>query len=302
MAVAASATIEETEIQQSSKDHAKPSTTSKHSQMSQDLASPYRHIMPVPRLLYNDICEVTRFLWVHRKPALVHLLGGPVLGALIVWFAFATDPFGASEYCVPGGDFDINRSYKPFSAKHAFEITLGFGKLQFWEAKLIDVVWDICVGRGGQSLLALMTFVIFTKSLKKILQERADSVTIELYQATVFREASLVSLWKMGAGITSKMNFKTILRIVWMILASAYVLSFSTWMSAMTGYTSNVVPYINTYQNESRVAWAPSEVICTVHDGSRIGENNDYTFGSRGRSISEQLGREISDCKYECYT
>ncbi|KAI6759793.1 hypothetical protein HG531_013699 [Fusarium graminearum] len=45
-----------------------------------------------------------------------------------------------------------------------FEVTLAWGSLDFTTAKLIDVTWDLVVGRGGQ---ATMSFIAWKRRTRR---------------------------------------------------------------------------------------------------------------------------------------
>lgn len=60
--------------------------------------------------------------------------------------------------CHPDGIFRYSQRYSPWAISGLFQITFGFGSMSFSEAKLIDVTWDLLIGRGG----CLLSFLIYT--------------------------------------------------------------------------------------------------------------------------------------------
>ncbi|KAJ9131816.1 hypothetical protein NKR23_g11557 [Pleurostoma richardsiae] len=65
--------------------------------------------------------------------------------------------------CQPDGSLvPISGSYNLWSASGFFQITLGFGSLSFTAAKVIDIMWDITVGRLGQSALVYVSWRVFS--------------------------------------------------------------------------------------------------------------------------------------------
>ena len=196
------------------------------------------------------------------------------------------------SYCSPGGDFSLESEYDPWSMGHIFQISMGLGNLTFSEAKLIDVVWDDVVGRGGQSILAIVTFKVFTKTLTRLLEERRSSVSYGMFEAVVFQEASMSSIWKMGSTVCRNVTCREMAAFVWMAMASIYLLSFPTLLSAMTGYTTNVAPYFNTTQGV-KISWSNitmPQAAYTIADGDRIGLTSPYIVGNEG--YSNDKGRE----------
>jgi hypothetical protein len=52
--------------------------------------------------------------------------------------------------CRPDGNFRYYGHYDPWAPPGILQITISFGPMSFSNAKLIDVIWDVVVGRGGQ--------------------------------------------------------------------------------------------------------------------------------------------------------
>lgn len=76
----------------------------------------------------------------------------------------------------------------------------------------------------------------------------------------------------------------TTLWMVWMIISASFVLLFPTWLSAMTGYVSDLSPYIS-LQDDTRVPLTKGirPLIYTIHDGARLGSpftHNTYVLAS----------------------
>lgn len=153
--------------------------------------------------------------------------------------------------------------------------------MTFAQAKVIDIVWDIVVGRGGQGILAIVSYRVFSKCLTRLIEREHLSATYRLYEAIVFRDASLQSIWQLCTSFTKNMKQRDSAAICWIILASAYVVVFPTWVSAMTGYSSNVSPFIET-DSGSKVPWKNRRALYKIHDGNRIGKTVDYLVGSEG--------------------
>jgi len=73
------------------------------------------------------------------------------------------------------------------------DITLGFGRLTFAEAKALDIAWDLVVGRGGQVLLVVMAYPIFRRTLRLCLESPSRGVPIDTFAAVAFSRISLDS-------------------------------------------------------------------------------------------------------------
>lgn len=59
--------------------------------------------------------------------------------------------------------------------------------------------------------------------------------------------------------------------ILWTVLAGLFVLMVPTWLSAMTGYTADITPYVEDRSGTLIPATNFNPVIYTIHDAERIG-------------------------------
>lgn len=112
----------------------------------------------------------------HRIIACLPTLFASMLTVILLYFTTAGhgkdgDTFG----CDPGGNPWVYGA-KPRSGYHwtfgrkpdvwwdinfVLTINAGFGKLNYSVAKLIDVAWDLIVGRGAQALGAVAIYLVF---------------------------------------------------------------------------------------------------------------------------------------------
>lgn len=135
-------------------------------------------------------------------------------------------------------DWDLN----PLNPVYLFDITLGFGSLDFSVAKFIDVSWDMVVGRGGQLILVYVTHRVFKKVMLFTMERNA--VSYKFFAALALEDNSTYSLWRMIKDREYwKMGPKGCFTILGMILSSIYLISFPTLVSSMTGYTTLYTPY-----------------------------------------------------------
>jgi hypothetical protein len=203
--------------------------------------------------------------------------------ALIFVLMFNTFPVGLSnssgDYCLADGrtnpkslnGFDTV-SENPLSFSYFFTINMGFGSYSFSTAKFIDVTWDVLVGRGGQLFLIFITYRVFAKSLLYSMERYP--VSYKLFAAVAFDTASWSTMGRMcrdgfGRGFGAK------IRLIGMLLTSAYVIAFPTLMSAMTGYTTLWIPYI-AHTNGTLVELARFDRIdYFIVDAARIGLSNN---------------------------
>ena len=106
--------------------------------------------------------------------------------------------------CAEDGRFILDPStHTAWSTSDAFYITLGFGNLSFSTVKLIEVIWDVLIGRGLQAFLAFFTYKIITMSLARMM-ENGTAVSYTTLEALAFDQASLASVVKQFSGFNLK--------------------------------------------------------------------------------------------------
>jgi hypothetical protein len=177
-------------------------------------------------------------------------------GLLRIGFRFDIDNFDQPT-CDAGGNFQPPSSFSNpssfLSPSKVFQITMGFGAMSFSNAKIIDVVWDIVretcthlvsvtlmktqvVGRGGQAILAFISYRVFTKCLARLMER--SSVTLAVFESLTLRDAiSVSSILVLMKNFFMNGTVRAKLSMFWIIIASMYALFFQTLMSAMTGYS-----------------------------------------------------------------
>ena len=92
------------------------------------------------------------------------------------------------------------------------------------------------IGRGGQALLAYITYHIYSKALVLIMER--SSVSLEVFKAiTIQGGVSIRAIFTLINDFRTNATTGAKLSICWMIIAGIYVLFFQTMSSAMTGYS-----------------------------------------------------------------
>ncbi|KAK3378805.1 hypothetical protein B0T24DRAFT_522841 [Lasiosphaeria ovina] len=208
------------------------------------------------------------FLWICLLVGLLALLSP--LGSLN---KFALAPIAP---CQLDGTFDIDpNSYNWWSPSQVFQIALGSGSLTFGQAKVVDVVWDISVGRLGQAIMAYFSWRVF-----------ADYVTTSIVDSPItyatfwiiylYREPSLTSCFRLIRDFWRGHVLDSKCAMVFMLLTMFFLLSFPTLASAMTGYVMANRAYIRS-TDLSLIRFPdlmPTAYL--IHDGSRINLTDDY--------------------------
>ena len=80
-----------------------------------------------------------------------------------------------------------------------FEINLRTGNLSFTAAKLIDVTFDIVVGRGAQGCLAWIAYRLYTDVLIRVTEK--GQIRYDLFAAITIKPNDALTLTKATASI-----------------------------------------------------------------------------------------------------
>ncbi|EXJ73209.1 uncharacterized protein A1O5_02969 [Cladophialophora psammophila CBS 110553] len=190
------------------------------------------------------------------------------------WYAFEADYWVSNSFthCNFNGQFTPydKPSISLWDPSGFFYITVSWGKMAFSTAKFIDIVWDIFVGRGGQAFLAVVTFKVSSQYLALAMREA--SVSYNTFESLAFVPPSLGRTGRLAADLLTNRGWRARLIMVWIVLSSLFVLSFSTLITAMSGYSSDINAVMPDYDNES-ILWTNFQVVqFAINDAERIGQ------------------------------
>ncbi|KAK5741520.1 hypothetical protein LTR17_003958 [Elasticomyces elasticus] len=193
-------------------------------------------------------------------------------------------PDGSAHYRDP---FDTESPPKQAWMPSLFlSVTLGFGTFTFSEAKVIDVAWDLVVGRGGQFLLTLVTYPV----VRRVLQYRMETTpaTFRLFSSIALGHS--LSFSSLHALCTPPKAFvRRICLHSALVLIGLYLLAFPTILSIMTSYQANLVPYaLDPLRNTSLVDVSNLTMPrFVVVDGHRVGLNDYFRSDSVVRNETQ---------------
>ena len=193
---------------------------------------------------------------------------------------YQTDYNGGA--CLPDGTFSLKHdTYNYWAASGFFQITLGFGSLSFAEAKIIDVAWDVVIGRGGQAILALLSWNVFADYVTATMQ--IAPVTFKTFRTLFVQRdiSTLLGITRLAKGFTRlphKLPSKS--AMVFMITTMAFILAFPTFGSAMTGYSANVLSFVEDQSGNYAPLNNYKQLYYTIEDGKRIGMSDGYQVTS----------------------
>ena len=185
-------------------------------------------------MVFQQPIELISFLFVLATAVPVILL--------LIYAPSLSEQLG-SQPCLPNGDFLLPGTASIWDPAYFFTINIivtgGSGGCTYTLAKIIDIIWDVVVGRGGQLILIYIAYRVFNRSLIYVMEKRA--VSYQTYSAVSFGSTSLTSISQYLQNIhwpRSGSSWHSWRIFLAMTLASLYVVSMPTLLSAMTGYAA----------------------------------------------------------------
>jgi hypothetical protein len=133
------------------------------------------------------------------------------------------------------------------------------------------------VGRGGQFLLAFISWRVFAKYLTVCMD--IQPINYRLFR-TVFleNEASLPSTFNTIRGFVWQRKLRSKTAMIFMATTMIFIIAFPTLTSAMSGYDANVASYVP--EDVNNPTYLPfkdfSRALYVIHDGWRIKEDGNY--------------------------
>ncbi|EXJ59849.1 hypothetical protein A1O7_03996 [Cladophialophora yegresii CBS 114405] len=189
------------------------------------------------------------------------------------WYAFEAEHWVSNSFTHCNFNGEFTPLDKPtlgvWDPAGFFYITVSWGKMAFSTAKFIDIVWDMAVGRGGQALLAFVTFKVSSQYLALAMLKAP--VSYNTFESLAFVPPTLVRTVRLAGDLLTNRGWRARLIMVWIISSSLFVLGFSSLVTAMSGYSSNINAVMPNLENES-VLWSNFQVVqFAVNDAQRIG-------------------------------
>ncbi|KAK4195851.1 hypothetical protein QBC40DRAFT_288297 [Triangularia verruculosa] len=162
-----------------------------------------------------------------------------------------------------------------WSIAEFFEISMASGTLTFTAAKAIDVAWDIVIGRGGQTILAMFTWKAMSTHVQYSMLK--GPVTYDTFW-TVFMEdrASVISTVRLSRDFLTKQAIRSKRAMIFTIMSLAFILAFPTLSSSMTGYISRTEPFIRDIEGRPVPESDFRPVVYMIHDGPRVDLPSDH--------------------------
>ncbi|KAK2025729.1 hypothetical protein LX32DRAFT_675167 [Colletotrichum zoysiae] len=213
--------------------------------------------------------DVRAIHWVATLTSTLALGWIAALVYLLYYIGIASNGWGSGA-CQPDGSFDVfQNDYNLWSVSGFFQITLAWGRFSFADAKAIDVAWDVVFGRGGQALLASISWGVFADYTTISMQARP--VTYQTFQTIFLQDQpGVYSTFYLARDFVRSRGLQSRAMMVIMVFVAVFVLLFPTLGSAMTGYSANNDAYIKGYDG-TLIPFSDFKVAgYVIHDAQRI--------------------------------
>ncbi|KFY03631.1 hypothetical protein O988_01351 [Pseudogymnoascus sp. VKM F-3808] len=193
---------------------------------------------PLPR---RPITRAKR-TWQYLHPVawlLLLCIGGPILLHALYdkYFNLERGPTQSSNLTASPLPCDVEDAWSSWSS--LFEINIRTRNLSFTAAKLIDVAFDVIVGRGGQAVLAWMAYRVYTDVLIRVAEK--SQVRYDLFAAVTIKPNDFLTFAKTAASIPGTPHLWAKSTLLWMVLAMAYLLAYPTLVSTATSLVAGAV-------------------------------------------------------------
>jgi hypothetical protein len=245
----------------------------------------------------EGIADLRSIRWRHFGHRHLTVLGPIVfLIALIVILRVITYSglYTVQGACQPDSGFRVSYgTYNIWDLSGFFQITLGFGSLPFTTVKIINVGWDvssfptnircstdspgqIIVGRGGQALLVIISYIVYSKALVRSME--SSPVSYGTFEAITLQNGTLTANLKLTRDLLKNKTARARVLVVWLVTSGIFVLGFQTMVSAMSGYTANIQSFVEVDTGNLVRYSGFSLVRYVVHDAHRINSTLEKDF------------------------
>jgi hypothetical protein len=201
--------------------------------------------------------------------------------------------------CYPNGLWKeaAGATWRIMDSTYFFTPNLSFGNMTFTQVKVIDIAWDLIIGRGGQMCLAWVNWTVFSEWL--VYHVERYKTSYKMFASVTLQTTSLTTLGVLAKeflcfGERNWGRFFRWLAMFCMLISTLYVLAFPTLMAAMTGYITTYEPYVEDY-NHNLVEWNKvDEIVRSISGADGIGFSEMHIWVT---SQDEELLRAVDACK-----
>lgn len=215
----------------------------------------------------------------------------------------ASQGYLLNRECYPNGLWSEREdaTWRIMDSSYFFTPNLSFGKMTFSQVKVIDIAWDLIIGRGGQLLLAWVNYRVFNEWVLYHMELHLTSY--KMYTSMAFETTSLTALGVLAKEFLAfgKLNWRRFFRwlaMLSMLLSALYVLAFPTLMAAMTGYITTFEAYVKDTDGVQVPTGEFSPVEYIIRDAWRLGSQSPTSPWVIASSDQIDL-QKMWNCQYD---
>ncbi|KAI1460424.1 hypothetical protein F4805DRAFT_392504 [Annulohypoxylon moriforme] len=171
--------------------------------------------------------------------------------------------------------------YNAWTISGFFKINLGFGNLSFTEAKIVDIFWDIMVGRGIQAYMAFMSWRVFTIYVTTSMEFAPVTYTV-FFTVFLQSEPTFYSTLNIARAFVSHRGLRSKIAMSFMIWSMLFLMAWPTIAGAMTGYTTVREALILDYKGHYIPFREFQPIAYIIHDGWRVNLTGNYIVSLYG--------------------
>lgn len=206
----------------------------------------------------------------------------------------------AAKYMSCGNYIDDNPANSTIKGLDGlFVLDATWGRYSFSTVKVIDVAWDIIVGRGVQLFAWWIAYNVFSDALLRVIERHPASFRI--FQRIALEGPSVLSTWTLCKELFHVKSKRTKALFAYITISTTYVLCLPMFMGAMTGYDSTSIAWMDLDDSNNivptsavKLSWALTgtsnstfgRTICVDSDDWQIRDAYIYPRMSRCKSFN----------------
>lgn len=183
-----------------------------------------------------------------------------------------TSPF-SSKYISCGESWGEVQNATVSGIEGLFTLDFVFGSMTFAQAKVLDVAWDLIIGKGVQLFAWFISYMVFTNALLRAIERHPSPYRTFLNIS--LNGPSLTSMLALIKDLARYRSRRTVALFLFLVLCIFYVLALPVILGAMTGYVSTSIPYVTLADAGQQIVSAHDfKDGFIVYDGEKIGIQN----------------------------
>jgi hypothetical protein len=142
-----------------------------------------------------------------------------------------------------GNSFGTPENSTVSGIEKLFVLDTTFGRFTFSQVKILDVAWDIVIGRGVQLLAWGIGYLVFSDALLRAIERHPAS--FQVFQRIALEGPSLMSLYTLVKELWCAKSRRTKALFFYIWLSTFYIISVPMMLGAMTGYDSTSIAWVS---------------------------------------------------------